>query len=41
MAHGFLGNVGRLQASDAALDAIGAFLRDRLTYAFTLLLKTD
>ncbi|MGH7104819.1 MAG: alpha/beta hydrolase fold domain-containing protein [Acetobacteraceae bacterium] len=30
MAHGFLGSVGRLQAADAALDAIGAFLRDRL-----------
>ena len=31
MAHGFLGNVGRLQAADAALDAIGVFLRDRLS----------
>jgi epsilon-lactone hydrolase len=30
MAHGYLGSVGRLQAADAALDAIGAFLRDRL-----------
>jgi hypothetical protein len=31
MAHGFLGSVGRLQAADAALGAIGAFLRDRLS----------
>ena len=32
MVHGFLGSVGRLQAADAALDAIGAFLRDRLSF---------
>jgi len=31
MAHSFLSSVGRLQAADAALDAIGGFLRDRLS----------
>ena len=31
MARGFLGSVGRLQAADVALDAIGVFLRDRLS----------
>jgi epsilon-lactone hydrolase len=30
MAHGFLGSVGRLEAADAALQAIGAFLSGRL-----------
>jgi acetyl esterase/lipase len=30
MAHGFTNSVGRMHAANQALDAIGAFLRERL-----------
>lgn len=33
MIHGFLGNVGRLEAADHALKAIGAFLAERFATA--------
>jgi monoterpene epsilon-lactone hydrolase len=31
MVHGFLGNIGRLEAADAALALVGAFLSGQLT----------
>ena len=33
MAHGFTNSVGRMHAANQALDAIGAFLRERLAGA--------